>query len=121
MTAPEPLSAERPWGAWFVLDESPGYKVKRLEVHPGHRLSYQTHERRSEHWMVVAGRATLVIDGVTTSAGPGEHVDVALGAPHRIGNDGEEPVVIIEIQRGAYTGEDDIVRLEDDYDRAQHS
>lgn len=111
-------SAERPWGSWSVLDVGPGYKVKRIEVHGGHRLSYQTHEHRSEHWLVISGIATFVIDGVTTNAGPGEHVDVAQGAAHRIGNDTAEPVVIIEIQRGGYTGEDDIVRLEDDYQRA---
>ena len=117
MSEREPLSAERPWGAWFVLDEGPGYKVKRLEVYPGHRLSYQTHEHRSEHWLVISGTATFVIDGVTTNAGPGEHVDIAQGAAHRIGNDTADSVVIIEIQRGGYTGEDDIVRLDDDYRR----
>jgi mannose-6-phosphate isomerase len=115
----EPTSAERPWGAWFVLDEGPGYKVKRIEVAPGHRLSYQTHAHRSEHWLVVQGVATFVVDGVTTVAGPGEHVDVEQGAAHRIGNDGEETVIIIEIQKGAYTGEDDIQRLEDDYSRCE--
>ena len=79
------LSAERPWGAWFVLDEGPGYKVKRIEVQPGHRLSYQTHAHRSEHWLVVSGVATFVIDGEVTTAGPGEHVDVDLGAArHRL-------------------------------------
>ncbi len=114
-------SAERPWGRWSVLDEGPGYKVKRIEVHGGHRLSYQTHEHRAEHWLVISGTATFVIDGVTTSASPGEHVDVDQGAAHRIGNDTAEPVVIIEIQRGGYTGEDDIVRLEDDYERCEPS
>lgn len=112
-------SAERPWGAWHVLDEGAGYKVKRIEVEPGHRLSYQTHAHRSEHWLVVQGTATFVIDGRVTTAGPGEHVDVDLGAAHRIGNDGEETVIIIEIQKGAYTGEDDIERLEDDYSRCE--
>ncbi len=121
MSHDEVQSAERPWGAWFVLDEGPGWKVKRIEVFPGHRLSYQTHEHRSEHWLVVRGIATFVVDGTVTTAGPGEHVDVDQGAPHRISNEGEEPVVIIEIQKGAYTGEDDIVRLEDDYSRCEHS
>ena len=121
MSDEQALSAERPWGAWFVLDEGPGYKVKRIEVRGGQRLSYQTHAHRSEHWLVISGTATFVIDGVTTTAGPGEHVDVGRGAAHRIGNDTTEPVVIIEIQRGGYTGEDDIVRLEDDYQRADRS
>lgn len=119
MSAADRASAERPWGAWYVLDEGPGYKVKRIEVQPGHRLSYQTHAHRSEHWLVVAGVATFVIDGETTTAGPGEHVDVDQGAAHRIANDGGEPVIIIEIQKGAYTGEDDIERLEDDYSRCE--
>ncbi|QZY30941.1 phosphomannose isomerase type II C-terminal cupin domain [Nocardioides coralli] len=111
------MSAERPWGRWSVLDEGPGYKVKRIEVSPGHRLSYQTHEHRSEHWLVVAGTATCIIDGETVVARLGEHVDVPVGAAHRICNNGDEQLVIIEIQRGHYTGEDDIVRLEDDYSR----
>lgn len=111
-------SARRPWGTWHVLDEGPGYKVKRIEVGPGHRLSYQTHEQRSEHWIVVAGTATCVIEGQERTAHTGEHVDVPLGAAHRICNFGEDLLVIVEVQLGAYTGEDDIVRLEDDYDRA---
>ena len=113
----EQTSAERPWGAWHVLDVAPGYKVKRIEVHPGHRLSYQTHEHRAEHWIVVSGVATCVVEGTTITARPGDAVDVAQGAAHRIGNDGAEVLVIIEVQRGPYTGEDDIVRLEDDYHR----
>ena len=121
MSDDESLSAQRPWGAWRVLDQGPGYKVKRIEVMPGHRLSYQLHEHRSEHWLVLEGSATFVVDGTTTVAGPGEHVDVGQGAAHRIANDGTEPVVIIEIQRGAYTGEDDIVRLEDDYERCERA
>ena len=110
-------SAERPWGSWHVLDEGPGYKVKRIEVNPHSRLSYQTHEHRSEHWVIVSGRATCLIDGVTVVAGPGDCVGVALGEAHRIANDEDEPLVVVEIQRGAYTGEDDICRLQDDYGR----
>jgi mannose-6-phosphate isomerase-like protein (cupin superfamily) len=112
-------SQNRPWGAWYVLEEGAGYKVKRIEVLPHSRLSYQTHEHRSEHWVVVSGKATCVIDGVTTVAGPGDCVDVALGQAHRLVNDEDESLVIIEIQRGEYTGEDDICRLEDDYGRSE--
>ncbi len=111
------MSAERPWGAWFVLDEGPGYKVKRIEVEAGHRLSYQTHAQRSEHWLVVSGTATCVIGGLTIVVGPGDHVDVGRGVPHRVANHGDEPLVILETQLGDYTEEDDIVRLEDDYAR----
>ena len=111
-------SDTRPWGAWHVLDEGDGYKVKRIDVHPRSRLSYQTHEHRSEHWVVVAGRATCVVDGEIVVAGPGESVDIAVGQPHRIGNNEDVPLSIIEVQKGDYLGEDDIVRLEDDYHRA---
>lgn len=109
----------RPWGSWHVLDEGAGYKVKRIEVRPHQRLSYQTHEHRSEHWIVVSGIATCVLDGRTLLAHPGETVEVPIGAAHRITNAHDEDLVIIEIQRGAYTGEDDIVRLEDDYGRCE--
>ncbi|MEI7054716.1 phosphomannose isomerase type II C-terminal cupin domain [Nocardioides sp. CCNWLW239] len=112
-------SETRPWGSWHVIDVGPGYKVKRIEVLPHSRLSYQTHTHRSEHWVVIYGKATCVIDGVTTIAGPGESVDVAVGQAHRICNETDEPLSIIEVQRGGYTGEDDIVRLEDDFGRAE--
>ena len=109
----------RPWGSWHVLDEGDGYKVKRIVVAPGARLSSQTHEHRAEHWVIVTGVATCSIDGVTSLAVPGETVNVPLGALHRLANDqADEDVVIIEVQRGAYTGEDDICRLEDDYGRS---
>ena len=111
-------SATRPWGGWRVLDEGEGYKVKRIEVRPGGRLSYQTHAHRSELWVVVAGVATCLIDGETLIARPGQCVEVAIGQAHRLVNDHDEELVIVEIQRGSYTGEDDIVRLEDDYGRA---
>ena len=110
-------SEERPWGSWHVIDEGDGYKVKRIHVSAGQRLSYQTHEHRSEHWVVVFGIATCLIDGVTTTIGPGETIDVPLGAKHRLSNESTEELVIIEVQRGAYTGEDDIHRFEDDYGR----
>ncbi|WP_372727421.1 phosphomannose isomerase type II C-terminal cupin domain [Nocardioides sp.] len=111
------LSEDRPWGSWHVLAEGDGYKVKRIEVNPHSRLSYQTHAHRAEHWVVVTGKATCVIDGETTIVGPGGCADVAIGQAHRIINDQDEDLVIVEIQRGDYTGEDDIVRLEDDYGR----
>jgi len=110
-------SAERPWGSWHVLDVGQGYKVKRINVKPGQRLSYQTHEHRSEHWVVIFGIATCVLDGKTIVAGPGGSVDVPVGTAHRITNEHSEELVIIEVQNGGYTGEDDIRRLEDDYGR----
>ena len=108
---------ERPWGSWHVLDEGPGYKVKRLVVRPGRRLSYQTHAHRAEHWVVVRGTATCVIDGDTVEVKAGGTLDVPLGTPHRITNLHDDELVVIEVQRGDYLGEDDIVRLDDDYGR----
>jgi mannose-6-phosphate isomerase len=108
---------ERPWGEWQVLDEGDGYKVKRIVVQPHQRLSYQTHQHRAEHWAIVTGKATCVVDGETRLVGPGESVYVAVGQAHRICNLEDEVLVIIEVQTGSYTGEDDIVRLDDDYDR----
>lgn len=100
-----------------MLDEGAGFKVKRIVVNPRSRLSYQTHEHRAEHWVVVAGRATCVVEGRTVVAGPGECVDVPLGHAHRITNADDDTLILIEVQRGDYLGEDDIVRLEDDYGR----
>ena len=110
-------SAVRPWGSWHVLDAGPGYKVKRIEVRPGHRLSYQTHEHRAEHWAVVQGTATCTLDGDTVEVPTGGSCDVPIGMPHRIANLHDLELVVIEVQRGDYTGEDDIVRLDDDYGR----
>jgi mannose-6-phosphate isomerase-like protein (cupin superfamily) len=100
-----------------VLDEGPGYKVKRIEVHPGGRLSYQTHQHRAEHWSVVQGTATCTLDGETLELKAGGSVDVGIGVAHRIANLHDDELVVIEVQRGDYTGEDDIVRIEDDYGR----
>jgi mannose-6-phosphate isomerase len=113
-----PLYDERPWGNFQVLDEGAGYKVKRIVVLPGKRLSYQKHAERSEHWMVVAGRGTVTLDGRQTPVVIGQTVDVPEGTAHRIENPGDQNLVFIEIQRGSYLGEDDIVRLQDDYGRA---
>ena len=112
-------SEDRPWGSWHVIDVSNGYKVKRIHVNPGARLSYQTHEHRSEHWVVVFGVATCTIDDTVRVAGPGNSIDVPPGAKHRLANEGTEELVIVEVQHGGYTGEDDIVRLEDDYGRSE--
>jgi mannose-6-phosphate isomerase len=112
-------SADRPWGSWHVLDVGQGYKVKRIEVSPGHRLSYQTHAQRSEHWCVVRGTATCLVDGETIEVSLGETLDVPCGVAHRISNVHDDDLTIIEIQRGTYLGEDDIVRLDDDYGRQE--
>jgi mannose-6-phosphate isomerase-like protein (cupin superfamily) len=110
-------SEVRPWGSWQVIDVSDGYKIKRIRVHPGARLSLQSHEHRSEHWVVIQGKATCEVDGVETLVGAEESIDVPMGAKHRLGNNGSEELVIVEVQLGDYTGEDDIYRYEDDYGR----
>jgi mannose-6-phosphate isomerase-like protein (cupin superfamily) len=109
---------ERPWGSYTVLDHGDGYQVKHIEVLPGKRLSYQKHAHRSEHWVVVQGQAIVTLDGQDRSLAQGDTVDVAVGAAHRIANPGDSRLVFIEVQRGDYLGEDDIVRLADDFGRA---
>ncbi len=108
----------RPWGTFTVLDDvCDDHKVKRIVVAPGKRLSYQTHEKRAEHWFIVSGVATVTLDGETFERLPGESVDIAIGQAHRCENRGTEDVVFIEVQTGTYFGEDDIVRLDDDFGR----
>jgi mannose-6-phosphate isomerase len=110
--------SERPWGNYTVLDDdAPDHKVKRLVVHPGKRLSYQRHSHRAEHWFIVAGTATVTLDGAVTQVHAGEAIDIPLEGAHRVANEGDADVVLIEVQRGTYFGEDDIVRLDDDYGR----
>ena len=112
-----PLYDERPWGSFTVLEEGEGYKVKRIEVLPGKRLSYQRHAQRAEHWVVIRGAARVTLDGEERTVGEGEAIDIAVGAAHRVENPGAEKLVFIEVQRGPYLGEDDIVRLSDDFGR----
>ena len=113
-----PKYDDRPWGNFTVLDEADGYKVKRIVVWAGKRLSYQKHAQRAEHWMVVGGTAKVTLDGKDVWLAAGEYIDIPIGAAHRVENLGSEPLVFIEVQRGAYLGEDDIVRLQDDYGRS---
>ena len=110
-------SEERPWGRFFVVHNEPTYKLKRIEVDPGGRLSYQYHYKRSETWIIVEGVGTITLDGNIKDYSNGETVIIAQGVKHRIENKGLEKVVFIEVQTGTYFGEDDIVRIEDDYNR----
>lgn len=112
----EPVTA--PWGSWQVLDDAEANKVKKVTVKPGHRLSYQRHFKREEHWIVVSGIARITLDGEIHNLKVGESIKVPLEAAHRMANPSEtEDLVIIEVQLGTYFGEDDIERLEDDYGR----
>jgi mannose-6-phosphate isomerase len=107
----------RPWGHYFVLEDEPDHKVKRIVVSPGHRLSYQRHARRAEHWFIVAGSGTVTLEGTTRDVQIGAAIDIPIGAAHRIANTGLDDLAFIEVQHGTYFGEDDIVRLEDDFGR----
>jgi mannose-6-phosphate isomerase len=113
-----PRFDQRPWGTFTVLDEGEGFKVKRIEVFPGKRLSYQKHAQRAEHWVVVQGTAKVTIDNRETVVEAGQAIDIAIGAAHRVENPGAQTLLFIEVQRGDYLGEDDIVRLQDDFGRA---
>lgn len=109
---------DRPWGSYTVLDDSATHKVKRIEVLPGKRLSYQRHAHRAEHWFAVHGTGLVTLDGEQRELHPGEAIDIGLGAAHRIENPGAEVLVFVEVQHGESFAEDDIERLEDDYGRA---
>lgn len=109
--------SERPWGSYRVLVEDVSFKVKVITVSPGRRLSYQTHRRRSEHWFVVEGEGVVTLDGADRPVAGGDPVDVPVGCAHRIHNTGDTDLVFVEVQPGDYFGEDDIVRLSDDFGR----
>ncbi len=113
-----PKFDRRPWGTFTVLDEGEDFKVKRIEVLPGKRLSYQKHAQRAEHWVVVHGTAKVTLDDHDHFVEAGEAIDITIGSAHRVENPGEDLLVFIEVQRGNYLGEDDIVRLQDDFGRA---
>ena len=108
----------RPWGWFETLSEVPGSKIKRIGVLPGQQLSLQKHRHRAEHWVVVQGTAHVTLDDQVFDLQVGQHCDIALGQVHRIANRSSDALVeIVEVQFGAYLGEDDIIRLSDDYGR----
>lgn len=107
----------RPWGTYTVLEESPGFKIKRIVVNPGASLSLQLHHHRSEHWVVVSGCARVTNGALVMDLSRNESTYIKAGEKHRLENPGAEPCVMIEVQCGDYLGEDDIVRFEDTYGR----
>lgn len=109
--------SERPWGRYTVLEETNGYKIKRVEVKPGERLSLQMHHHRSEHWIVVSGTAQVTCGDREFVVSINESTFIPMGTRHRLENPGIIPLVLIEVQSGEYLGEDDIVRFEDIYGR----
>ena len=108
---------ERPWGRYFVIQDEINYKLKKIEVEPGQRLSYQYHFKRSEAWTVIEGEAIVTLDGIENKYTKGETVLIPQGMKHRVENKSTNILIFIEVQTGSYFGEDDIVRIEDDYKR----
>jgi mannose-6-phosphate isomerase-like protein (cupin superfamily) len=118
--APEHLEHRtvfRPWGSYTVLEEGSGYKVKRVSVNPGGRLSLQLHHQRSEHWVVIAGTARVTCGQRVFELTVGQSTGIPKETPHRLENPGSVQLHLIEVQNGPYLGEDDIVRFQDDYGR----
>jgi mannose-6-phosphate isomerase len=109
----------RPWGSFTVLEEGQGYKIKRIEVKPGHRLSLQMHHHRSEHWIVVSGTAKVECGDEEKLLFCNQSTYVPACTRHRLENPGVIPLVLIEVQNGEYLGEDDIIRYQDDYARTE--
>jgi mannose-1-phosphate guanylyltransferase/mannose-6-phosphate isomerase len=111
------LKVHRPWGSYQSLDTGDRHQVKRIVVKAGGRLSLQKHHHRSEHWVVVRGAARVTVNESTTIVHENESIYIPIGAVHRLENPGKIPLQLIEVQTGSYLGEDDIIRIEDDYQR----
>lgn len=119
---PEKTTTEnstRPWGHYNVLLDTDYCKVKQITVKPNQRLSYQRHEKREEYWTIVKGQATVTLNDKKIALSEGQQIHIPQHANHRIANKSSEPLIFIEIQRGSYFGEDDIIRIEDDYGRSK--
>ena len=109
--------SERPWGRYEVLQEAANYKVKSIHVSPGKRLSYQRHQKRTEHWYITQGNGEVTLEGKVQQVTAGSVIQVSQGMLHRISNTGSTELIFIEVQTGSYFGEDDIERVEDDFGR----
>jgi mannose-1-phosphate guanylyltransferase/mannose-6-phosphate isomerase len=107
----------RPWGSYETVDQGERFKVKRITVKPGAALSLQKHNHRAEHWIVVTGSALVTVEANRVPLVENQSIYIPVGACHRLENPGEVPLELIEVQSGGYLGEDDIVRLEDNYGR----
>ena len=114
---PDPFRTQRPWGWYETIAEAPGFKIKRIGVHPGQQLSLQKHRHRAEHWVVVQGTAQVTLDDQQFDLALGQSCDIALGQVHRLTNPTMGAVEIVEVQFGDDLREDDIIRLSDDYGR----
>ena len=108
---------KRPWGAFFVLSDEKDFKIKKIEVNPSKRLSYQFHNKRSELWYILNGEGIVTINDKKTEVKKGSVIKIKKLEKHRIENNGSKILTFIEVQTGTYFGEDDIVRIQDDYNR----
>jgi mannose-6-phosphate isomerase-like protein (cupin superfamily) len=113
------MMEKRPWGYFVILEDKDTHKVKRIVVHGGQRLSYQSHEKRMETWVFTEGEGIVTIDDVEHSVMPNSIIKIPFRAKHRVANKGESDLVFVEVQTGEYFGEDDIVRYSDDYGRTR--
>ena len=118
--ATEAPESARPWGTYKILTEADRYKIKKITIDPGKRLSLQYHHHRTEHWIVVQGTALVTLDGKQIYVHEGESIFVSKNSHHRLMNPGKIPLEIIEVQNGDYLGEDDIVRIDDDFNRQEN-
>lgn len=109
----------RPWGGFEILADEKEFKTKKVTVDPGAKLSYQSHAKRSEHWIMIGGTGEVILNEKTIPVAPGQNVFIPVGSKHRIHNTGKVPLVFVEVQTGSYFGEDDIVRYQDDYNRVE--
>jgi mannose-1-phosphate guanylyltransferase / mannose-6-phosphate isomerase len=114
----EHLRVHRPWGSYQSIDVGKRFQVKRIVVRPGGRLSLQTHHHRAEHWIVVSGTARVTIEDETKIVHENESTYIPIGSRHRLENPGKIDLELIEVQTGSYLGDDDITRIEDDYQRS---
>ena len=108
---------DRPWGYYEILHEEKNCKVKKITVNPGERLSYQYHHKRSEVWTIIQGEAYMLLNDELQLYTYGETIEIPQGVKHRVENKSSEDLIFIEVQYGTYFGEDDIIRIEDDYNR----
>lgn len=113
------MITERPWGYFTVLEDTPTHKVKRIVINPGQRISYQSHEKRTEMWLFIKGEGTLTINDEDMDVRAGSIINIPAMAKHRVKNIGEDYLEFFEVQTGSYFGEDDIIRYSDDYGRVQ--
>ncbi len=107
----------RPWGNYIIIDDGPYYKVKKITVNPGQKLSYQLHHKRSESWTIIKGSGIVVINDKKYNVDYGDNIQIPVKSKHRIFNNTDNLLEFIEVQTGEYFGEDDIVRIKDDYNR----